>query len=619
MPPLPLLSSPPFSPPPPTPQIYELTPPPPSPIAAASPPPTEITEAKPNSRQMQEQTNITSTENGDASPITKPEPARVPSNNHNSDSIKDKPARDNSDDIGIIDSNRNNYNHPGKPSDFGTNDNGKFVYDLGGNHIDTKDDPTRVDNNDSPASSISNEPRTTDAYCSDDRDCNKATFSPFNANTVPPIEFAQATPVPDVRSLRSTDNASAILPGDATQCHRSPQQLQHPLDSDHTQANASDIASTPPSLYFDDNDIYTDTARSLSSNADSTASHSDSDTAASVTITACTLSTSRSDLGTDSSPHFSDATDSNSKKDTADNVASFVNIPDSTITSKRPGTFDTTDTDTSNSNNSFNNNVNIPCTIHTVTASHNDSDNTTSLITTACAFSASDLDLRASTFSDNNKSNSDNATGIVDTACTLSADPADNNTNRKRPDIPNSSSTDLASSIHNGTTTTTHDNEPKHECVRLPPLVVNPQAPPFTALPPAKPAEPPPALPTNTAPSLPTRKLCKTLSSISFTTLPTCATTRPLVSAAQHPVSHRQRTILATENTIDGLTQEGQFLKHPGGVTTGYMLGLQMPESGCLRLTQSDQRHRTARGVAPSPHLLPCPHLVTLFSVVMDS
>jgi len=56
-----------------------------------------------------------------------------------------------------------------------------------------------------------------------------------------------------------------------------------------------------------------------------------------------------------------------------------------------------------------------------------------------------------------------------------------------------------------------------------------------------------------------------------------------------------------------------------GTVTTGYMLGLQMPESGRLRLTQSDQRHRTVRGVAPSPHSLPCPHLVTLFSIVMDS
>ena len=54
-------------------------------------------------------------------------------------------------------------------------------------------------------------------------------------------------------------------------------------------------------------------------------------------------------------------------------------------------------------------------------------------------------------------------------------------------------------------------------------------------------------------------------------------------------------------------------------VMMGYVLGLQMPESGCLRLTQSDQCHRTAHGVAPSPHSLPCPHLVTLFSVVMDS
>ena len=674
---------------------------------------------------MQEQIDITSTENGDVSPITKPEPARVPSNNHNSDSIEDKPARDNSDDIGIIDSNCNNYNHPGKPSDFSTNDNSKFVYNLGGNRIDTKDDPMRVDNDDSPASSISNEPCTADAYCSDNRNRDKATFSPFDADTVPPIEFAQATPVPNIRSPHSTDNASAILPGDATQCHRSPQQLQHPLDSDHTQANASDIASTPPSLYFDDNDIDTDTAHSLSSNANSTASHSNSDTTASITITACALSTSRSDLGTDSSLHFSDATDSNSKKDTADNVASFVNIADSTITNIAC-TFNAADTVTSNSIG------NIPCTIRTVTASHNDSDNTTSLITTACAFSASDLNLGASTFSDNadnagcfisttctpnanttdsntfsddSKNNLDNATGIVDTACTLSANPADNNANRKCPDIPNSSCTNpphissllpltadtfhvkskassdiedtdtidvnnhnkisnssiiddascghrnnnvnnnnLAidnstvinnnnSSTSNNTIDTTNhlsdtpqatavthtvdttsnsnsnfndnaasfvniacilnadraaprtarDDEPKHKCLRTPPLDSSSQVPLIAAPLLDKPEEPPPAPRTDPTPSAPNLQAMQdTRPSSLFPLAPfaTCPTTCALVSAAQHPVSHHQRTIPATESTIDGLTQEGQFSKHLGGVTTGYVLGLQMPESG---------------------------------------
>jgi len=52
---------------------------------------------------------------------------------------------------------------------------------------------------------------------------------------------------------------------------------------------------------------------------------------------------------------------------------------------------------------------------------------------------------------------------------------------------------------------------------------------------------------------------------------------------------------------------------------TGYVLGLQMPESGRLCLTQSNQCHRTVRSVVLSPHSLPRPHLVTLFSVVMDS
>src|SRR5712691_1333629 len=63
----------PQSPPPtelPTPQVYELMPPLPSPIAAALPDPTE---AKPisHSRQMKEQSDISSTRNGDANPITK--------------------------------------------------------------------------------------------------------------------------------------------------------------------------------------------------------------------------------------------------------------------------------------------------------------------------------------------------------------------------------------------------------------------------------------------------------------------------------------------------------------------------------------------------------------------
>ena len=194
--------------------------PPPLSIAAASPSQSKATKTKPNSCQIQEQAKISRVIISNATLTTKSEPAQVPHNNHNnsSNNTEGKLARDNSDNIGIINnsSNCNNDNHPGKPSDFGTNDNGKLVYNLGGNCINTKDNPMRVDNNNSPASSISNKPCTANAYCSDDRDCNKATFLPFNTNTVPPIEFAQATPVPDVRSPHSTNNASTILPSDMT-------------------------------------------------------------------------------------------------------------------------------------------------------------------------------------------------------------------------------------------------------------------------------------------------------------------------------------------------------------------------------------------------------------------
>ena len=147
----------------------------------------------------------------------KPEQAQVPQNDHTTpdSDIKCKTAHgdDNStdndgnsiqgkptcDDLGVIDdgssSDRNCNNHPRKASDFGTNDNSKFVYDPGGNRFDTKDDPTCVDDDNSPASSISNEPCTADAQCSDDRVRDKTipSGSPFDANAVPPVPFTQDT------------------------------------------------------------------------------------------------------------------------------------------------------------------------------------------------------------------------------------------------------------------------------------------------------------------------------------------------------------------------------------------------------------------------------------------
>jgi len=83
-----------------------------------------------------------------------------------------------------------------------------------------------------------------------------------------------------------------------------------------------------------------------------------------------------------------------------------------------------------------------------------------------------------------------------------------------------------------------------------------------------------------------TCKSCKPhapLASIPHMPLTTCLMMRLHISAARHSILYGQRMTLVTESTINGLTQEGQFLKHPGGVTTGYMLGLQMPKSGHLR------------------------------------
>ncbi len=90
----------------PPPQVYELTSPPPSSIATASPDPSEATEAKPisNSRRTKEQADISSTRNGDASPTTKLERARIHCNVHKKpdNSIKGKPVCDDTEGADII-------------------------------------------------------------------------------------------------------------------------------------------------------------------------------------------------------------------------------------------------------------------------------------------------------------------------------------------------------------------------------------------------------------------------------------------------------------------------------------------------------------------------------------
>jgi len=172
---------PPSLPPPPTLQIHELMLPPPLSIAITSPNPSEATEAKPNSRQMQEQAETPRVRNGDATPITKPEPVQIPSDNHSHPNIiESKPA--------CSDSSKCNYsNHSCNLKDLGINNNRKSVYDPGSNNINVKDG-SRHDDGDSTSTSSDSVSCTTAAntHHSPDHDHNKTIASPSDADAKSP-------------------------------------------------------------------------------------------------------------------------------------------------------------------------------------------------------------------------------------------------------------------------------------------------------------------------------------------------------------------------------------------------------------------------------------------------
>ena len=132
---------------------------------------------------MQENVDISRVRNGDATPATKPKSAQVPSDNHNTpdsningetaqgndNSIKGKPVHN---DIGIINSsnrscNRNHSTHSYKASDFGTNDNSKFVYNPGGHAPNSKDSPATMVGNSRSSGNVSYAADTfpTNAHC----------------------------------------------------------------------------------------------------------------------------------------------------------------------------------------------------------------------------------------------------------------------------------------------------------------------------------------------------------------------------------------------------------------------------------------------------------------------
>jgi len=434
---------------------------------------------------MQEQTDITNTENGDASPIMKPEPARVPSNIHNHPdyNIKDKPARN--DGTGDTTHISSDHSHSREPSNFSSNSNGNLVYDPGGNDVDTEDGSTRGDSD----SDSSNRSRNTHSLKPSDFGIG------INSNSKFVYDLGGSSF--DTKDDSTHDVDDSAYGTTATNTHRS-----HDRDRDKTIASPANTNA---------NAVNGSSSSSISNN---TASIADT----------CHIPPAPR-LGSNDAIIAHDDDDGGGGN-------SIIN---------------TYGTDSNNNSISSSISDNTPRFVDTTRALNTDAV-TSSIADTARTLDTNHADTKSNT-SSHSRSNATFAASIVD-ALTLN------------------------------TIATACDNEPKHKCARILPLVVIPQVPPIAAPQLDKPEEPPPVPPKNATPAAPTRRLCKTLApSASTPRVPLIhPTTRALVSAAQHPVSHRQRTIPATESTIDGLTQEGQFSKHPGGVMTGYVLGSECPK-----------------------------------------
>ena len=159
--------------------------------------------------------------------------------------------------IGITDIiNHSNYNsnhshntHPLKLSNFSSNDNGNFVYDLG-RHTPISEDSSECD---SISSSSSDASYTANVQHSFDCDCNKTFSPPSDAVAILPIDFVQVIPVPDVALLCTTNNLLCHNSrcANTAQFLLSFQHLVDPLDSDTTQTIASNIIgikSIPPMI-----------------------------------------------------------------------------------------------------------------------------------------------------------------------------------------------------------------------------------------------------------------------------------------------------------------------------------------------------------------------------------
>ena len=314
---------------------------------------------------MQEEANISRVRNGDVTLITKPEQAQVPHNDHttpdsdiktahsdddsadnnNNNSVKGQPARD---DIGTIDnsSNHNRNIHPCEASEFGTDDNGNVVYDLGGEDISIKDDPT-CDVGDS-ASSNSNVSCVADTFPTNAHDTD-ATGVSFEA-TDDDEDFAQCTGSHrdrrlhvryrtgkfDAANINIKRSNSKSIPGNHIKTQDSP---RHDNDSDSS-SDSAPCTTTDADTHGSDN-----------SDRASTIATASLATAAFVTATHAP-STSCLGLSADISPRFSN---------------------------------NSTDTSSSNFNSSTDGIASTPCTLNDVTSSIN---NKAGLITAVCTVNA---------------------------------------------------------------------------------------------------------------------------------------------------------------------------------------------------------------------------------------
>ena len=502
---------------------------------------------------MQEKADISRVRNGDATPITKPEQAQAPhSNHHDPANTKGKIARnDSTGDTDYISSDRS---HPREASDFGTNDNGEFMYDPGGHTPNSKDGSTR-DVGDSSSSfihatNIFDVTRTLDANAAN-------SSSSISNNTDSIANTSRISPAPNLGNSDAIISHSADTNDNSSDSNGIPD-IAASIDDIACTTNADAVIKSSSS-----NCKNTSTGRTISTNTNNNNSSSNfNNDATNITINVRALPISNSDLGT--------ATNSNaSNTDSGTDTSLPIRTARTTSSTDNRNIDDNANTDanSSGSNSIFDTNA---ADIDTTSCNSNSiPDNTASFVDSTRATNA---------FDDSSSSNfNSNATSIVDTARMLSTNADSINTNSsdadsiftigcapstsERLDTFDSSGADPASPICNSTVV--QDNESEHEHAHTLPLAVIHQVPPFAAPHPDKPEEPPPAPPTNATSAAPNPQVVQD--------------TRHTISdppRAPHLFDDAASSFIATaphfplpaddfdnKNISNALTQEGQNLK----------------------------------------------------------